>query len=177
MVTFDPGPALRVIRAELPEAAYAVEDVGRGFFVTKPFPRGEIEGEHVLVDFEHLCTLPATRVVIRSPEHTQAQFHELMERIGLQEVSYSVGWVAWLDINPHGISKATALDAVRSGLGVAPERTMAIGDGRNDLEMLSWAARGVAMGNADDVVQAAASEVTGALEDDGAAQALRTLLP
>lgn len=176
MVTFDPGPALRVIREELPDAAYAVEDVGRGFFVTKPFPRGEIEGEHVLVDFEHLCTLPATRVVIRSPEHTQAQFHALVERIGLQEVSYSVGWVAWLDLNPQGISKATALDTVRSGLGVAPERTMAIGDGRNDLEMLGWAARGVAMGNADDVVQAAASEVTGALADDGAAQALRSLL-
>ncbi len=176
MVTFDPAPALRVIRAELPDAAYAVEDVGRGFFVTKPFPRGEIEGEHVLVDFDHLCTLPATRVVIRSPEHTQEQFHALVERIGLQEVSYSVGWVAWLDLNPQGVSKATALETVRAGLGVAPENTMAIGDGRNDLEMLGWASRGVAMGNADDVVRAVASEVTAPLADDGAAQAMRSLL-
>lgn len=176
MITFDPGPALRIVRAELPDAAYAVEDVGRGFFVSKPFPPNEIEGVHVVVDFEHLCTLPATRVVIRSPEHTQDDFHELVERIGLHEVSYSVGWVAWLDLNPKGVTKATGLEAVRQRLGVRPERTVAIGDGRNDLEMLAWAARGVAMGNADDVVRAAADEVAPPLAADGAAIVLESLL-
>jgi len=176
MITFDPGPALRIVRAELPDAAYAVEDVGRGFFVSKPFPPNEIEGVHVVVDFEHLCTLPATRVVIRSPEHTQDDFHELVERIGLHEVSYSVGWVAWLDLNPKGVTKATGLEEVRQRLGVRAERTVAIGDGRNDLEMLAWAARGVAMGNADDVVRAAADEVAPPLADDGVAAVLESLL-
>lgn len=176
MITFDPGPALRILRAELPDAAYAVEDVGRGFFVSKPFPPNEIEGVHVVVDFEELCALPATRVVIRSPDHTQADFHEMLERIGLQEVSYAVGWVAWLDLNPAGVSKATGLESVREALGVPMARTVAIGDGRNDLEMLRWAARGVAMGNADDVVQAAADEVTAPLSDDGAAHVLESLL-
>jgi Cof subfamily protein (haloacid dehalogenase superfamily) len=175
-ITFDPEPALRILQAELPDAAYAVEDVGRGFFVSKPFPPDEIEGVHVVVDFEHLCTLPATRVVIRSPDHTQADFHAMVERIGLHEVSYSVGWVAWLDLNPKGVSKATGLEEVRQRLGVPAERTVAIGDGRNDLEMLAWAGRGVAMGNADDVVRAAADEVAPALADDGAAVVLESLL-
>lgn len=176
MVTFDPGPALRVIREELPDAMFAVEDVGRGFYVSKPFPRGEIEGRHTLVDFEHLCTLPATRVVIRSPEHTEADFHAMVERIGLHEVSYSVGWVAWLDLNPQGVSKASALEAVRRRLGVASAATVAIGDGRNDLDMLRWAGRGIAMGNADEVVRAAADEVTGTVADDGVVPVLRGLL-
>ena len=176
-ITFDPGPALRIVRAELPDAAYAVEDVGRGFYVSKPFPPNEIEGVHVVVDFEHLCTLPATRVVIRSPEHTQDDFHALVERIGLHEVSYSVGWVAWLDLNPKGVTKATGLEEVRQGLGVRPERTVAIGDGRNDLEMLAWAARGVAKGNSDAVVQAAADEVAPHVDADGAATILESLLP
>ena len=48
---------------------------------------------------------------------------------------------------------------------------------RNDGEMLRWAARGGAMGHADDVVQAAADEVTGTIEDDGAARVLQSLLP
>ena len=39
--------------------------------------------------------------------------------------------------------------------------TVAVGDQRNDLEMLHWAARGVAMGNAPDEVKAVADEVTG----------------
>lgn len=176
MVTFDPEPALRVVRAELPDAMYAVEDVGRGFFVTKPFPPDEIEGVHTVVDFEHLCTLPATRVVIRSPDHTEADFHAMVERIGLHEVSYSVGWVAWLDLNPKGVTKASALEQVRRQLGVAPEATVAIGDGRNDIEMLRWAARGIAMGNADAVTRAASDEVAASIADDGAVAVLRGLL-
>ncbi len=176
-ITFDPEPALRLIRTELPDAAYGVEEVGHGFFVTKPFPPGEIEGRHVQVDFDELCRLPATRVVIRSPEHTKEQFHEIVARLGLHEVSYTVGWVAWLDLNPKGVSKATGLEAVRRHLGVEPSRTVAIGDGHNDLEMLRWAARGVAMGDADEAVRTAADEVTGGVLEDGVVPVLRGLLP
>ncbi|MDT0166730.1 HAD family hydrolase [Actinotalea sp. AC32] len=176
MVTFDPGPALRLVREELPEALFAVEDVGRGFFVSGEFPPGEMDGEVTLVEFERLCAVPATRVVIRSPEHTDADFHAMVERIGLHEVSYAVGWTAWLDLSPQGVSKATALEAVREQLGVAPERTVAVGDGRNDVEMLRWAARGVAMGHADEVTRAAADEVTGTWEEGGALAVLHDLL-
>ena len=176
MVTFDPGPALRVIQAELPDALFAVEDVGRGFFVTEPFPPNEIEGVHTVVEFERLCALPATRVVIRSPDHTEADFHAMVERIGLHEVTYSVGWVAWLDLNPKGVTKASALEDLRLELGVAPDATIAIGDGRNDIEMLRWAGRGVAMGNADEVRAAAADEVTASIDDDGVARVRLGLL-
>jgi hydroxymethylpyrimidine pyrophosphatase-like HAD family hydrolase len=175
-VTFDPAPALRLIKAELPDALFAVEDVGRGFWVSSPFPPDEIEGEHTMVDFEHLCSLEATRVVIRSPDHTEADFHAMVERLGLHEVSYSVGWIAWLDLNPQGVSKASALEVVRRELGVGSADTVAVGDGRNDVEMLRWAGRGVAMGHADDVTRAAADEVTGTFEDGGVLDVLRSLL-
>ena len=48
---------------------------------------------------------------------------------------------------------------------------------RNDLEMLQWAARGVAMGNAPDEVKAVADEVTLDVADDGLVPVLRSLLP
>ena len=47
---------------------------------------------------------------------------------------------------------------------------MAIGDGVNDIEMISWAGTGVAMGNARDNVKAAADIVAPPNTEDGAAQ-------
>ena len=59
---------------------------------------------------------------------------------------------ARLDLAPEGVSKGSALEIVRRTLRVEPGRTFAAGDQRNDLEMLRWAARGVAMGDAPDEV-------------------------
>ncbi|WP_406230986.1 HAD family hydrolase [Nocardia sp. NBC_01009] len=47
----------------------------------------------------------------------------------------------------------------RRRLGVSADDTLAVGDGTNDLEMLAWAAHGVAMGEAPAVVCAVADEV------------------
>ena len=46
---------------------------------------------------------------------------------------------------------------------------LAIGDGRNDIEMLRWAGRGVAMGQAPLEVQEAADVVTETVRNDGVA--------
>jgi hydroxymethylpyrimidine pyrophosphatase-like HAD family hydrolase len=50
---------------------------------------------------------------------------------------------------------------------------LAFGDGSNDIEMLRWAGRGVAMGNASDEVKAAADDVTKTIDDGGPATELR----
>ncbi|MBM7818343.1 hydroxymethylpyrimidine pyrophosphatase-like HAD family hydrolase [Cellulosimicrobium cellulans] len=177
VVTFDPGPALRLLREHLPDARYAVEDVGVGFRMNELFPDGELDGVHRVVEFDELWSGEVTRVIVRSPGSTSEQFHELVERLGLDDVTYAVGWTAWMDIAPLGVTKATGLELVRRALHVQPHRTVAVGDGRNDVEMLRWAAHGVAMGHADAVVQAAADEVTAPIEDDGAARVLHSLLP
>jgi len=176
LVTFDPEPALRAVRAELPEAHIAVEKVGVGSLVTSPFPDGELTGEQLVMDFEELCALPATRVVVRSPAHTSEHFTELAHRLALTEVSYFVGWTAWLDIVPPGVTKASALERLRGVLGADPDRTLAVGDGSNDVAMLAWAARGVAMGHAAAAVVAAADELTLPIADDGVVPVLRSLL-
>ena len=56
------------------------------------------------------------------------------------------------------------------------EHTVAVGDGRNDVEMLQWARRGVAMGQAPDEVKDVADEVADGVDDDGLATVLRSLL-
>jgi hydroxymethylpyrimidine pyrophosphatase-like HAD family hydrolase len=176
VVTFDPTPALKLLREHLPTALFAVEEVGRGYRLTAPFPPGELDGEEVIVDFERLLDGPASRVIVRSPEHTSADFLALTEQLGLHGVNYFVGWTAWLDLAPAGVSKASALEQVRQRLEVDRVATMAVGDGRNDLEMFSWAARSVAMGNSEPDVKAAADEVAEGVEADGVAAVLRGLL-
>jgi hydroxymethylpyrimidine pyrophosphatase-like HAD family hydrolase len=167
MVTFDPRPVLEKLRVELPDALIAVEEPGIGFKVSRHFPDGELMGHSREVDWDELVAHPVTRVTLRQPESSAEDFMELVERAGLHEVSYAVGWSAWLDINPEGVSKASALELVRRHLQVEPVHTIACGDQRNDLEMLHWAAWGVAMGNAPDQVKAIADEVAGHVDDDG----------
>ncbi len=174
--TFDPEPVLRMLQVELPHARYAVEDVGVGFRMNELFPEGELNGEHRVVDFEELWSGDVTRVVVRSPGETSAEFHEIAARLGFDDVTYAVGWSAWMDIAPQGVTKASALEAVRKELGVAIEDTVAVGDGSNDIDMLRWAGHGVAMGHAAEAVQAAADAVTGSIEDDGVVEVLRSLL-
>jgi len=175
-VTFDPAPALELLRGAWPDAVVAVEEVGVGFKVSAPFPDGELDGGVRVVSWDELSSSPATRVTFRSPTGTAADFLALVERIGLHGVNYAVGFTAWLDINPEGVSKASALEQIRRRLGVEPVNTIAVGDQRNDIEMLQWAARGVAMGNAPDEVKTAADEVTLDVDEDGLVPVLRSLL-
>lgn len=176
VVTFDPKPALEMLRGSWPDAVVAVEEIGVGFKVSAPFPDGELVGEVRVVSWEELTSSPATRVTFRSPTGTAEDFLALVDRIGLHSVNYAVGFTAWLDINPEGVSKASALELVRRRLCVEPANTAAVGDQRNDLEMLAWAARSVAMGDAPDEVKAVADEVTQDVDQDGLVPVLKSLL-
>jgi Cof subfamily protein (haloacid dehalogenase superfamily) len=175
-VTFNPRAALELIQKEMPDAKYAVEDLGVGYRVSHEFPPGELAGRQRVVSFDDLCEAEATRVVIRAPGKSEDHFDELVNRIGLDEVTYNVGHSAWLDLTPPGVSKASALESLRRQLGVYPDHTVAIGDGYNDISMLRWAGWSTAMGNAPDEVKAAADAVTGTVEDDGVLAVLEALI-
>jgi Cof subfamily protein (haloacid dehalogenase superfamily) len=174
--TFDPAPALRALRERLPSAKYALEDEDGNFLSTERFQDPSFGVEAVGVDFHTMLEATAVRVVVFSTENTPEEFNEAIEHVGLAGVTYSVGWTAWLDIAAAGVTKASALETLRGRLGIEPHLTVAVGDGRNDIEMLSWAGRGVAMGQAPEEVIAAADEVTHSVYDDGAAHVLRSLL-
>lgn len=176
-VTFDASAIVRMLMAEVPNAAVAVEEVGVGYRLNRPFPDGEITGEMVLQTVEELVAKPVTRVIIRDPHSSEEEFVELAEKLGLSGTNYFIGWTAWLDIAPEGISKASALADVAGQLGVDQADVLAIGDGRNDIEMLRWAGRGVAMGQSPLEVQEAADDVTETVANDGVAFELSRWFP
>lgn len=168
-VTFDAGPAVRMVLEHVPDALVAVEVVGRGYRTNRLFPEGEITGEMWLESLEDLVREPVTRVIIRDPASSPEDFVALAHELGLQGTNYFVGYTAWLDLAPEGVSKASGLAGVAATLGLTAADVLAIGDGRNDTEMLRWAGRGVAMGQAPDEVKASADAVTRTLSEDGAA--------
>lgn len=175
--TFDASPAVRLILDEWPDAAVAVEEHGRGFRVNRHFPPGELDGEIILSDIDDLIGHEVSRVIIRDPDATSEDFAALAKRVGLHGTNYYIGYTAWLDIAPEGVSKADGLQWVVDRLGISPADVLAIGDGRNDVEMLTWAGRGVAMGHAPAEVKAAADAVTLPVDQDGAAVELRRWFP
>lgn len=167
--TFDARPAVEAILERQPTAIVAVEERGVGYRVSRAFPDGELSGDMIVTEIDDLLAAEVSRVIIRDPDATADEFVKLAEELGLHGTNYVVGWTAWLDLAPVGVSKASGLDHVARELGIDPSAALAVGDGRNDLEMFEWAGRAVAMGQAIQPVLDAADDVTGSVYEDGLA--------
>jgi len=176
-VTFDARDAVRAVLAEHPEALVAVEERGVGYRLNRHFPDGELTGDMIVTDLEEMIAEPVSRVIVRDPQATAEDFLATVERLGLHGTNYVVGWTAWLDLSPVGVDKASGLSEVCRRLDIDRADVLAIGDGRNDVEMLQWAGRGVAMGQAVEEVRAAADDVTGTVDDDGVVLELSRFFP
>ncbi len=175
--TFDARDAVYAVLEHHPEACVAVEERGLGYRVNRHFPDGELSGEMIVTSLEQMVSDPVSRVIIRDPNATAEEFIALGAQLGLHGSEYVVGWTAWLDLSPFGISKASGLDYVCTQLGLAASDVLAIGDGRNDITMLQWAGRGVAMGQAVDDVKLAADHVTDSVMNNGVASELHRWFP
>ncbi|GGJ05545.1 5-amino-6-(5-phospho-D-ribitylamino)uracil phosphatase YcsE [Alicyclobacillus cellulosilyticus] len=81
-----------------------------------------------------------------------------------------------IEVNPAGVNKARGLARVCAEMGIDASQVVAIGDSLNDVAMIRWAGKGIAMGNAAPEVKRVADGVTGACWEDGVAQAIAGLL-
>ncbi len=176
--TFDASEVLAHLHQHLQDARYLVELPDGERLYTEYLDDWNLF-EARRVEFEELSAHPVCRVVVVAPEQASEDFLDLVERIGLHQVSYAVGWTAWLDIAPLGVDKSTGLERVSAALGIDPAHVLVIGDGRNDVGMFRWArengGRAVAMAQGPKEVREAAGEVTASVEQGGVAEVLRQL--
>lgn len=176
VVTFDPSEVLQQLIQHLPDAHFAVEDVDGSYRFHKPFPTYALGDQNFETPLEELMHHHVSRVVVLSPQHDVDEFLSLIAEIGLASVSYAIGYTAWLDISPKGVTKASALEKQRQRLGISKDQVLVMGDGRNDIDMFNWATLGgglaFAMGQAPEEVRLAATDVTSSVEDDGVARVL-----
>ena len=175
-VTFDPADAIAALSRAVPDGIVAVEVLGGGFKVSRPFPDGELIEAQRVVSLEEMASQPVTRVVLRAPGMDVEEFSELVAGCGLHSVEYAIGWTAWLDVAPQGVTKASALARLAARLGTDAAHAVAVGDGGNDIEMISWAGAGAVMGSAPRPVVEAGDLVTESVWRDGAAAVMDAVI-
>lgn len=87
----------------------------------------------------------------------------------------SKGKSKWLVINPKNTDKKTTLEKLGKKLNITLSDMIFFGDGLNDIEVIEAVGRGVAMGNALDVVKSKANDVTISNNKSGIAYYLKRL--
>jgi Cof subfamily protein (haloacid dehalogenase superfamily) len=82
----------------------------------------------------------------------------------------------FLEFANPAVTKAAGMEFLAEHLGFARGRTLAFGDGENDVELLEWAGYAVAVENAHERVLAVADHVCPRDVDEGVAQVLEAWL-
>ena len=119
-------------------------------------------------------------LVIRSPEEKAAagRFRSHFDNRLTLSLSKTPAYpdVDYINVIAPGVSKKSALDALVRRLGISLDQVMAIGDGVNDVPILSSVGLAVAMGTAPEEVKAIADYVTLDANHSGVAQAIKKFL-
>ena len=167
------------LRERVPAVVFAAHvDSGHRVVHEPGWPiRGTAHGRSMVAGVEDLFREPVVKLQARAPGHEPELFVELVVDTvtDLAEVTRQ-GYRGLVELSDRGVTKASALAAVADELGVAPAEVLAFGDMPNDVSMLHWAGRSVAVDNAHLLARAAAKEVTLANVDDGVAVYLENLL-
>ncbi|MFC1928152.1 Cof-type HAD-IIB family hydrolase [Chloroflexota bacterium] len=148
-------------------------DIRRKFFSLQP----------TIVDFSKLWQqeriIKGTLVVSSTEERAKAasfrsHFTSRLSFSSTETPAYP--GIDFINVIAAGVSKGKALEALTSFLGIPLTKVMAVGDGTNDVSLLSKAGLAVAMDNAPDELKAVADYVTLDVEHSGAAAAINKFL-
>lgn len=124
--------------------------------------------------------IPPPGILLDPPEDIRLAQEEFFTAVRAAVGEYAhlaySGAVGLAELMPPGVDKAAALARWCTRLGVDAADVWAFGDMPNDLPMLTWAGRGIAVANAHADVLACADAVVGHHDADGVAEELATAL-
>ncbi len=169
---------VRVVRDAFPEAAFAVERAAGFGYGPGYRPRWPLPDDAVGAAVDELVAEPAAKLLVRHGGlDADALLAAARDVVGdLAELTHS-SREGLIEISASGVSKASTLELLCTERGVGAADVLAFGDMPNDLPMLAWAGRAVAVANAHASVLDAVPEHTDSNDDDGVAQVLERLLP
>ncbi len=175
--------AVRLLREAAPGTVYAVEQT-YGFHQEPSYPKMHLEVPDDLLPAEEILAPggraegePVLKILAFHPDLDPDGFLTLARlTIGDRATVTRSSPSALLEISGPDVSKASTLALCCAERGISHEEVVAFGDMPNDVEMLTWAGRSYAMGNAHPDVIAAASGQTVANNDDGVAVVIERML-
>ena len=169
----------------IPDLVFAsVRDVGESFVAQHGYAELAQLSDHKRdpatmggVPLADVLAAPSLKLVIRHPSVPIPEIFAALQALGLTGFEATLSGAPFVEVMAEGVTKATGLAQLCTHLGIDRTEVVAFGDALNDLEMLHWAGRGVAMPDAELAVQDAADEVAPASNDDeGVALVLERLL-
>ena len=102
---------------------------------------------------------------------------DLRQRYPQEALHITTSVPIFLEATQSGVNKGSAIDYIATKLlGITAANVLAIGDNFNDVEMITYAGVGVAMGNAPDDVKSIADWVAPHIEADGVAVAIEKFI-
>lgn len=167
---------VQMLRVTLPELAFAAEH-GMRIARDRRFPSFSDESSTAVSEIDAFLDDELVKLLVHHPEHEAEVLTHLVAKAvgGLGEVNHT-GGPTFIEVAAAGVSKATGLGRLCGHLSVDGSEVLAFGDMPNDLPMLRFAGRAVAVANAHREVLAAADEITASNEEDGVAQTIEALL-
>ncbi len=108
------------------------------------------------------------KILVLSPHHEIDKLRkDYGERYDIVDNTVGLPQSDMAELCLKGYNKGTGIEALRNAVGMDKKTIVAIGDGANDIEMLSSVGLGIAMGNAPERVKSYASWVTSSVEEYG----------
>ena len=166
------------VRDVLPNSAFAVESLAGFSYEPAYKPRWDIHEPTTTGPIHGLLTDDVAKLLVRDEVIPGDAMLELAAPVlsGVVEVTHSDVNDSLLELSALGVTKGTTLATLAARWGIAQSEVVAFGDMPNDVEMLRWAGRGYAVGDAHPLVLEAADERAPSIDDDGVAQVLERLL-
>jgi Cof subfamily protein (haloacid dehalogenase superfamily) len=131
---------------------------------------------HSVGDMLEWLSEPPTKVVaVGDPEGLDGVELRAKERFG-DRLYISKSLPFFLEFAAPGVTKGAGLDFLSAHMGFTREQTIAFGDGENDVELVEWAAYGIAVENAHPRVKAVADWICPPAADEGVALVLESYL-
>ena len=127
-------------------------------------------------DFINFIDFPVNKVLLAADPTYIASVLDDFKAPYEDELSIYRSAGHYIEIMAQNIDKAASLDHLVKHMGIKQEEVIAFGDGYNDLSMIEYAGKGVAMANAVDGVKEKADEVTLSNDEDGIAYMLSKLI-
>jgi len=126
----------------------------------------------VVCDLWECVAGPVTKMLVSKSPETLRQIESALEEQLPTQVSVTKTDDYLLQIAVAGVSKSAALEDILRRRGLTRDDLVAIGDAPNDVDMLQFAALGIAVDNAPSEVKAAAQVVAPSNDEDGVAVAI-----
>jgi Cof subfamily protein (haloacid dehalogenase superfamily) len=131
---------------------------------------------HPVGDLLDWLDRPPTKLVVIDDPHVLDDLKQRMLERFADRLYISKSLPYFLEFASPDVTKAAGLEFLAEHLGFTRERTVAFGDGENDIELVDWAAYGVAVDNADDRVKELADFICPSVDEEGVAQVLEAYL-